>query len=492
MNVVLFNASPHRGLQPSQCIELPLSLLFPATPLDRAGYRVTIIDESVNRNWRRDLEEALKTKLICFGVTCMTGPQILHALAVCKLVRERQPDAPIVWGGVHASILAEQTLQNPLVDIVVVGEGENTFIELVKALESGTPLAQVKGIAFRENGKVTFTGGREFVDMDALPPLTYRLIDMNRYRRQLFGIDHITFNSSRGCTASCSFCWDPVMHRRQFRAMRAGTVLDHIQRMMRDYGLRGFGFNDDNFFVDLRRAHDIFEGMVRAGLNLSIAKLHIRVDTVCKMEAEFLDLMRRAGVRTISLGVESGSPRLLELVNKRITVDQVVEANRRLHRHGIAPSYTFMMGLPEETTDELGQTIRLALKLADENPEMKWGFNVYTPYPGTQLYDLLVTKYGFKPPGRLEDWGQYNYRDVRADASWVPKETKRLIRALDFPLICNAQAKAMASYKRINPIIALSMRAYAPLARHRVRHLDARFPIETKLVRALGLFGRRD
>jgi len=490
-HILLFNPAALSGWQPSPRMELPLSLLCPATPVDRAGYRVTIVDQSVNRDWRRELEEALKTKPLCFGVTCMTGPQIFHALAVCKLVRERQPDAPIVWGGIHGSILSQQTLQNPYVDIVVVGEGEATFIELVRALESGAPLAQVKGIAFRENGRVTFTGTREFVDMDAQPPLAYHLVDVSRYRRRLFGVDHVAFNSSRGCAFDCAFCWDPVMHQRRFRAMRPETVLDQLQRLMHDYGLHGFWFNDDNFFTDPRRSEEIFLAIVRAGLNITIGKLHVRADALCRMNTESLDLMARAGVRTLTMGVESGSPRLLELINKRISVDQVVEANRRLLRHGITPSYTFMMGLPDETPDELAQTVRLALQLTDENPGARWGFNVYTPYPGTELYNLLVAKYGFKPPGRLEEWGEYNYRDVREDASWVPKETKRLIRALDFPLMCNAQAKAMASYKRINPIVALSMRVYGPLARYRIRHLDARFPIETKLVKSLGLFARR-
>jgi hypothetical protein len=202
--------------------------------------------------------------------------------------------------------------------------------------------------------------------------------------------------------------------------------------------------------------------------------------------------MTRAGVRILNMGVESGSQRLLELVNKRITVDQVLEANRRLLRHGIAPSYTFMMGLPEETPDELAQTIRLALKLVDEHPGAKWGFSIYRPYPGTELYGLLLTKYGFKPPERLEDWGRFSLRKVPVGAAWVPPETKRLIDALDFPLMCNTSAKAMAPYKKMNPLAALLVRAYGPLARHRIKHLDARCPIETKLVRALGLFARRD
>ncbi|HWP93205.1 MAG TPA: cobalamin-dependent protein, partial [Thermodesulfobacteriota bacterium] len=158
MDVLLFNPAPRSGWQAQRRVEVPLSLLCTATPLARQGYRIKIIDQFANPNWKREFTDALKEKPICFGVTCMTGPQILRALEACEQFRERHPDVPIVWGGIHASLLPQQTLENPYVDIVVVGEGEETFKELVKALESGAPLNLVKGICFKEykngnNGK---------------------------------------------------------------------------------------------------------------------------------------------------------------------------------------------------------------------------------------------------------------------------------------------------------------------------------------------------
>lgn len=170
MDIVLFNPAPRSGKQVQRRVELPLSLLCPATPLDRQGYRIKIIDEFANPNWKRELLEALAQKPICFGVTCMTGPQILHALTASKLVRNLYPGVPIIWGGIHASLLPEQTLANPYVDVVVVGEGEETFPELVKALESGTSLSNVCGLSYKENGKVHHTGNRLFVNLEEQPP----------------------------------------------------------------------------------------------------------------------------------------------------------------------------------------------------------------------------------------------------------------------------------------------------------------------------------
>jgi radical SAM superfamily enzyme YgiQ (UPF0313 family) len=491
MDIVLFNPAPRSGKQVQRRVELPLSLLCPATPLDRQGYRIKIIDEFANPNWKRELLEALTQKPICFGVTCMTGPQILHALTASKLVRNLYPEVPIIWGGIHASLLPEQTLKNPYVDIVVMGEGEETFEELVKALEARTPLSRIPGIWYKENGTVHSTRERPFVNLDAQPPLSYHLINMDHYRRRLFGIDHVSFNSSRGCTFHCSFCWDPVMHKRKWRAMAPETVLEHLKRIIRDYGIRGFLFTDDHFFIDMDRAYRIIEGIVRADLNVSISKLQIRADTLCRLDKEFLQLMVRAGVKRFSVGVESGSQRVLDLIKKDCSVEEVIEANRKLIPFPVVLIYLFMMGLPTETHEEFAQSVRLAVQLTDENPRAVKTFNIYTPYPGTELYDHAV-QLGLKEPQRLEDWARFNFRNIPEESEWVSPKLKRLIEAMDFPLMFLGKGHFVTPYKKTNPFVVALSRLYYPIARYRVTNLDARFPIETKLVKAMGLFGRQD
>jgi radical SAM superfamily enzyme YgiQ (UPF0313 family) len=491
MDIVLFNPAPRSGIQVQRRIELPLNLLCPAAPLDRQGYRIKIIDEFANPNWRRELLETLAQKPICFGVTSMTGPQILHAVEGCRLVKERYPDVPIIWGGIHASLLPEQTLQDPYPDIIVVGEGEETFLELVKALESGSPLSNVSGICYREDGKVRFTGIRPFVNLDGQPPLPYHLIQMDRYRRRLFGIDHISFNSSRGCTYRCSFCWDPVMHKRKWRAMSPDTVLDHLSRIIRDYGIRGFLFTDDHFFIDMERAYLILEGIARADLKISISKLQIRADTICRLDKEFLQLMVRAGVKRFSIGVESGSQRILDLIKKDCLVEEIVEANRKLIPYPIVPVFLFMMGLPTEIPEEFAQSIRLAIQLTDENPNAVKTFNIYTPYPGTELYNLAI-QIGLKEPQHLRDWARFNFRNIPKESAWIEPEMRKLIEGLDFPLMFLGKGHFVTPYKKTNPLAVALARIYYPVARYRVKHLNARIPIETTLVKALGLFGRQD
>jgi radical SAM superfamily enzyme YgiQ (UPF0313 family) len=372
-----------------------------------------------------------------------------------------------------------------------MGEGEETFIELVKALEGRTPLGRIPGIWYKENGKVYHTPERPFVNLDAQPPLSYHLINMDHYRRRLFGIDHVSFNSSRGCTFRCSFCWDPVMHKKKWRAMGPETVLDHLKRIIHDYDIRGFLFTDDHFFIDLERAYHILEGILRADLKISISKLQIRADTIGRLDKEFLQIMVRAGVKRFSVGVESGSQRLLDLIKKDCSVEEVIEANRKLIPYPIVPVYLFMMGLPTETPEEFAQSVRLAVQLTDENPNAVKTFNIYTPYPGTKLYDLAL-ELGLKEPQHLEDWARFNFRNIPEESMWIRPEMRKLIMGLDFPLMFLGKGHFVTPYKKTNPLVVALSRLYYPIARYRVTNLDARFPIETEFIKAAGLFGRQD
>lgn len=272
--------------------------------------------------------------------------------------------------------------------------------------------------------------------------------------------------------------------------MKPETVLEHLQLIIRGYNIHGFNFTDDNFFVDMKRAYSILERIVRTDLNISLGKLQIRADAICRMDQDFLQLIVKAGVKRLHVGVESGSQRILDMIKKGETVEHVIEANRKLASYPIVPLYTFMMGLPTETPEEFAQSVRLAEQLVDENPKAAKSFNIYTPYPGTELYGMAL-KYGLTEPQRLENWAHFNYRNIPRESTWVAPKMKKLIKALDFPLMFLGR-NFVNPYKKTNPIVVGLTKLYYPVARYRVKHLNAHFPIETKVVKALGLFGRQD
>ena len=178
VRIVLFNPAPRSGWQVQRRIELPLGLLWVATPLDGPGWDVCIVEEYGNRRWRTELVEALRGECVCFGVTSMTGPQLLHAVRACQVVRQQRPGLPIVWGGIHASLLPEQTLRSGWADVVVVGEGEETFPRSRRTRWRPDGRSDsVAGIAYLDDGRLP---GRRRLGptsiSNAQPPLSYRLI----------------------------------------------------------------------------------------------------------------------------------------------------------------------------------------------------------------------------------------------------------------------------------------------------------------------------
>ena len=241
----------------------------------------------------------------------------------------------------------------------------------------------------------------------------------------------------------------------------------------------------------MERAYHILEGILRANLKISISKLQIRADTICRLDEEFLQLMVRAGVKRVSVGVESGSQRLLDLIHKDCSIEEVIEANRKLIPFPIVPIFLFMMGLPTETPEEFAQSVRLAVQLTDENPKAVKTFNIFTPYPGTQIYQLAV-QLGLKEPECLEDWARFNFRNIPDESIWMESEMRKLIMGLDFPLMFLGKGHFVTPYKKTNLLAVALAKLYYPVARYRIKNLNVRFPLETKLVKALGLFGRQD
>ncbi len=482
--IILFNPSPWTGLSLYKRRVLPLALMHLAPPLEKLGYSVNIIDQFTDRGWKKKLDHALNEKPVCFGVTSMTGPQIIQAVEACRRVKKLHPGVPVVWGGIHATINPAQVLEKPYVDIVVIGEGEETFAELVEALERGSSLAAVKGIAYKEDGEQCFTESRPFIDLNVFPFPAFHLVDMDKYNEQILGRNHIHIICSRGCIYDCAYCWDPVFHQRKYRSLDPENVLYMMERINRDYGINSFIFGDDNFFIDLDWAHNVLEKIVQSGLDLHIGKQFIRADTLCRLEKDFLELLVKAGVKRFVIGAESGSPRILKMIKKRVTVEEIIESNRKLIGSSIQPAFLFMMGLPTETPEEVGESLALADRLMKENPDATRSFNKYTPFPGTELYEMIL-RMGFKEPESLEGWGSMDYRNIPRESPWILPETKKLVSILDYALMCSDQDNSLGGVKKADPLSVWMAKMYGPLARYRVRSMDTRFPMEPMLIKTI-------
>jgi len=461
-----------------------------AAPLRRRGYEVRILDQRVEPDWRAILRQELEKRPVCVGVSSMTGPQIRHALEVSRIAKAHGA-APVVWGGIHPTILPAQTLENESIDIVVQGEGEESFPELVDAIDEGRSLRGVRGIWFKEDGRILHTEKRPHTVLGEQPPLDYDLIDLKKYLRIISGVGHLNVLTSRGCTRACTFCFTAAAGSKRWRAMDADLAVDRIASMVRTCGVRGVTFIDNDFFADRDRGRRILQGLIREDLGLRVSKIAIPPDTLLSMHEDDLALLAEAGCRRLTIAIESGSPRMQDLLNKRTDLQAIRALNRRLRGSPLVPHYLFMIGLPTETREDLAASVSLALELLEDNPEGNAFFNIYTPFPGTRLFDVAV-RHGLRVPERLEDWAASDYRNPTQGAPWLSADMRGLVEMLDFCAFFVGEQSGLQSSDNTNPLVRLLCRSYAPVARTRMRHLWAGFPAEIRLARLAGLYARQD
>jgi len=383
-----------------------IGLALLAAVLEREGYRVTVLDANALGLQPSDVA-ALVTGADVVGLTAMT-PTVSAAIAIARQLKQANPELTLIMGGTHATLLPDETLARaPEIDIIVRGEGEETIIELLQAIENKRSLDNIAGISYRTNGKITSTAVRSTnVNMDSLPFLAYHLMPWQKYKphpphgRVLPFAAVIT---SRGCPYRCAYCSKPIFGNK-FRAQSPERVVAEIAYLTEKFGIKEIAFYDDVFTLDKQRAYAIADGIIKKGLKISWT-CESRVNLVDK---ELLRHIKQAGCYAIAYGIESASPKILDTLHKDITPEQVEEAVRISQEAGLQTIGYLMIGSPGETPETIQQTIRFARKLKLDFAQ----FSVTTPFPGTELYKLLGDK------GKNIAWESFIYS--AADSQLIP------------------------------------------------------------------------
>lgn len=379
--------------------EMPLSILALAPELKKRGYSVVLIDERIDRHALSKLEASLD-KAICVGISSMTGYQIKGGIAAAKRVRELS-DVPIVWGGWHVSLLPEESIKSPHVDIVVRGQGERTFAELVQVIEGKKDLKEIPGITFKKGKEVFSTVDPSIVSLDELDPMPYDLIDINRYH------PHFSYLSSIGCPMSCGFCADAVVYKRKWKAMNALRLAEEITHLSKklSWRIRSIYFIDNNFFVDPERVRIFCDEMMKTGTRITWEALgHPR--QLAQLDDGFYKLIKQSGCYRILIGAESGSQTILDYINKKATVEDILLFVRKCKGNQIIPVLSFMCGFPKSPIDDLKETVLFINEAKRINQDTKIKLFFFTPYPGSFLYQEAIQN-GFQPPKSIEDWSRY-------------------------------------------------------------------------------------
>ena len=450
---------------------LPLSLLSIASPLD-GEYDVKIIDQRLNKYWEKELEKELEKQPICVGITVMTCKQIINALKASKIVRNSPNLTKVVWGGAHPSLLPKQTLENQNIDIVVRGEGELSFYELVKALDRNKSLDGIKGISYKRNKKIVNNPDRPFLDLNRLPALPYHIIKIKNYTPRRNGKKSIYIETSRGCLNNCAYCYNIPINGCVYRCLDIKTTIEKIDWLVKNYGIEYFWIVDDNYFTNKKRAIEISKQIIRDKLMIEWTAVGADINVISRFSISELKILKQSGCAQLFFGVESGSKRILRLINKCIIPEQVVSLNRLLKKIGIKPKYFLMYGAPTETLGELKKTVDLALTLLKDNNSASIDTFCYTPVPSTALFNLAL-KEGFIPPKSLMEWAAYDrsvmYNNLNSEKSGA------LIENLNFI------SKFFMGNSHGRKELDLIRRVHLPIARVRMKNLFFNYFFEKKV-----------
>ena len=441
---------------------------------------VVFLDQRIEKGWKKSLEKQLNAEPLCVALTSMSGNQIRYALTASRLVKEINPRVPVVWGGLHASMLAEQTLNEPSIDIVVRGEGEETFRQVVEALKSGQGMEKVHGVSWRTNGNVNHNPDRPFLDLEQVPEVPYQLVDVKDYLPEFRSVPSLNVETSRGCPNRCAYCYNYQYNRCTWRSQSPSRVLDRLRYAVDHLGVRGFYLTDDNFFARVSRGLEIARRIREERFGIQWQLQGVEISTVMEMSKKDLDLLRASGCVRFSFGADSGSDRILQRLKKKHRARDIIEVNQRLAAYDITIYYSFLSGIPTETGDDLKKTVDMLLTLVDGNHNARVSplYN-YFPFPGAPLYEEIVSQHGYLAPERLEDWETVDYGATNID--YVSRGMQEQLERLYLPSLF--LDRKFHEYNTRSWLRILSD-VYRPLARFRIKNRYFRFPLEMWAARA--------
>ncbi len=382
-----------RGIAPS----LPsLGLAYLAAVLDTNKHVVKIVDtQGVDENAIRQTIIREEPELV--GIIALT-PVIYEAFNVARIVKEISDKIWVVIGGPHPTVMPEESIQNPYIDFVVRGEGEETLLELVNSLGSGKEPDNIRGITLKKDGGIVQNPGRDSIkDLDSLPFPAYHLLPMSSYssvqtKRGRFAL----ILTSRGCPYQCVYCNKKIFGNK-FRVRSPENILAEIEFLIENYAIREFHIVDDIFTLDKKRVETFCDLIQERHLDISWKCPNgVRVDSVTK---ELLAKMKEAGCYSVSFGIESGNQRILDNIKKRIILEQSKNAVQWAKQAGIFTICFFMFGNLGEDRETMEETIEFAKSLGADVAQ----FMILVPYPGTEVRQIMEAE------GRIftDNWEEY-------------------------------------------------------------------------------------
>lgn len=444
-------------------ISPPIGILYLGGMLREHGYEVRAVDLKIKRNAEINLKHALfatshyedlpessvelkevEQELSSFnpdivGISAMTiEAPAMHRIA--KKIKELRPDLKIIAGGPHPTAFPEDTLSDPNIDYIVRGEGEISTLNLLNAILNKQPLNRIRGIGYKDDGKIIITPDQPFIeDLDTIPMPAWDLIEWDKYK-YYFNFTNVglfkygLMFTSRSCPYKCIYCHN--MFGKAFRTHSKERVIKELNYLNKRYGLTNFLFIDDIFNLNYNRTHELLDAIKGLNKDFSISFPNgLRLD---RLDKSIINKLKQIGTYYIACPIETASPRLQKLINKNLDLDKAKQSIKDIVKSGIYTRGYFMLGFPTETEKDLQKTIDFAVN----SPLHAAWFFIVTPFEGTSLYEMVKDELDKRkiPHNKLDYfYGIYNLSAVsteelikafkKAFISFYLKSPMRVIRS---------------------------------------------------------------
>lgn len=384
---------------------VPTSLLFLATVLKSKGYHPLIIDDRIQSRTRtlEMIDQNMNdTLLVGLHVTC--GKQLHHALQIIKYIKEKKRDAQIVVGGAMPSAVPEIMLSDENIDYAISGQGEYAICSLCNVIEINNveALNEIPNLYFKLDGDVVKSNSFfNKINIEDMPPLCYddqEIIDLSKYINP--DTRAINYNTNVGCIGKCNFCHFP--NKYLYSHFSNHRVISELKYLIKTYKLRNITFDDPTFFVNRELTMDLIKRIIDEKLNIKW-RANGRVDTLKKFKSDDIDLMAKSGCHLIHIGMESGSERILKLMNKNINVEDGLKLVEKFTDKAVHLRFHFILGIPTEELNDIKLTAEFIEKTKNLKNDFDYTVNIFTPYPGNQLTSL-AEEFGYDSPKVLTDY----------------------------------------------------------------------------------------
>lgn len=430
-----------------------------------------------------------------WGCTVMPGPQLQQAIPFTKQIKTLYPNVVTVWGGYFASNQFRVVMESNCVDFIVDGPGDKAFPALLDALVHKKPYEFIQNLIWKtEEGVIIKNTKEALLDQDALPVLPYHFLDQfypleGYLPRTYLGKRTLAYHSSMGCPFKCSFCAVVPIYEARWRGKSAESIFRDVMFVKEHWQADAVEFHDNNFFVSEKRVRTFSELMLDQGMKWWG---EARIDTMDSFSDETLTLMRDSGCKMIFFGAETGNDEILKQMDKggKQTGKQILSFAARMHKFGIIPEYSFVLGMPADSPEQVWRQIEADISfikaVKEVNPDTEIIIYIYSPVPteGSDLYQR-IQEAGFKFPETLEDWllPQWEKFDLRRNplTPWLTAAMVDRIR--QFETVLNAYYPTTSDIK----LSSFQRKTIKTLSAWRYKSGIYKFPYELKIMQKFWL-----